>query len=128
MRPAVIVSITSEPESDEVTKIIFKKPEETLEQFLEDGWWASGDAGYMDENGFLFFVERIKDLIIASGYNIAPAEVEGYLYHHPAVRRRFAGQGRVLPRIADLSAGGSRRRCRDAVGNAWHDHLLRQSF
>ena len=69
-----------------VVKGYWKKPEETRKQFLEDGWWASGDAGYMDENGFLFFVERIKDLIIASGYNIAPAEVEGYLYHHPAVQ------------------------------------------
>lgn len=69
-----------------VAKGYWKKPEETREQFLGDGWWASGDAGYMDEDGFLFFVERIKDLIIASGYNIAPAEVEGYLYHHPAVQ------------------------------------------
>jgi long-chain acyl-CoA synthetase len=69
-----------------VAKGYWKKPEETREQFLGDGWWASGDAGYMDENGFLFFVERIKDLIIASGYNVAPAEVEGYLYHHPAVQ------------------------------------------
>jgi long-chain acyl-CoA synthetase len=69
-----------------VAKGYWKKPEETRKQFLADGWWASGDAGYMDEDGFLFFVERIKDLIIASGYNIAPAEVEGYLYHHPAVQ------------------------------------------
>ena len=69
-----------------VVKGYWKKPEETRKQFLGDGWWASGDAGYMDEDGFLFFVERIKDLIIASGYNIAPAEVEGYLYHHPAVQ------------------------------------------
>jgi len=69
-----------------VAKGYWKKPEETREQFLGDGWFASGDAGYMDEDGFLFFVERIKDLIIASGYNVAPAEVEGYLYHHPGVR------------------------------------------
>jgi long-chain acyl-CoA synthetase len=69
-----------------VAKGYWKKPEETSKQFLPDGWFATGDAGYMDEGGFLFFVERIKDLIIASGYNIAPAEVEGYLYHHPAVQ------------------------------------------
>lgn len=64
----------------------WKKPDETKKYFLKDGWWATGDAGYMDENGFLFFVERIKDLIVASGYNIAPAEVENYLYQHPAVQ------------------------------------------
>ncbi|MBI9084654.1 MAG: AMP-binding protein [Desulfobacterales bacterium] len=64
----------------------WKKPEETKKCFLEDGWWATGDAGTMDEDGFLFFVERIKDLIVASGYNIAPAEVENYLYQHPAVQ------------------------------------------
>ena len=52
----------------------------------EDGWWHSGDAGYMDEEGFVYFVERIKDLIIASGYNIAPVEVENHLYKHPAVQ------------------------------------------
>ena len=64
----------------------WKKPEETAKCFLDGGWWATGDAGYMDEDGFLFFVERIKDLIVASGYNIAPAEVENYLYQHPAVQ------------------------------------------
>ena len=64
----------------------WKKPDETKACFLEDGWWATGDAGYMDEDGFLFFVERIKDLIVASGYNIAPAEVENYLYQHSAVQ------------------------------------------
>lgn len=69
-----------------IVKGYWKKPEETKKSFLEDGWWATGDAGYMDEDGFLFFVERIKDLIVASGYNIAPAEVENYLYQHPAVQ------------------------------------------
>jgi long-chain acyl-CoA synthetase len=69
-----------------VVRGYWRKPEETREHFSGDGWFATGDAGYMDEDGFLFFVERIKDLIIASGYNVAPAEVEGYLYHHPAVQ------------------------------------------
>lgn len=62
------------------------KPEETRKQFDEDGWWYSGDAGYMDEEGFVYFIERIKDLIVASGYNIAPVEVENYIYKHPAVQ------------------------------------------
>lgn len=63
----------------------WQNQEETDKLFTTDGWWYTGDAGYMDEDGFLFFVERIKDLIVASGYNIAPAEVENYLYQHPAV-------------------------------------------
>lgn len=64
----------------------WKKPEETKQQFTDDGWWRSGDAGYMDDEGFVYFVERIKDLIIASGYNIAPVEVENSIYKHPAVQ------------------------------------------
>lgn len=68
-----------------IVKGYWQNPEETAKLFTGDGWWYSGDAGYMDEDGFLFFVERIKDLIVASGYNIAPAEVENYLYQHPAV-------------------------------------------
>lgn len=64
----------------------WKKPDETKKQFTEDGWWFSGDAGRMDEDGFVYFEERIKDLIVASGYNIAPAEVENYIYEHPAVQ------------------------------------------
>lgn len=69
-----------------IVKGYWQNDEETAKHFTEDGWWHSGDAGYMDEDGFLFFVERIKDLIVASGYNIAPAEVENYLYQHPAVQ------------------------------------------
>ncbi len=68
-----------------VAKGYWKKPEETKKQFKKDGWWHSGDAGFMDEDGFVYFVERMKDLIIASGYNIAPVEVENYIYEHPAV-------------------------------------------
>ena len=68
-----------------IVKGYWQNPEETDKLFTEDGWWYTGDAGYMDEEGFLFFVERIKDLIVASGYNIAPAEVENYLYQHPAI-------------------------------------------
>jgi long-chain acyl-CoA synthetase len=68
-----------------VAKGYWNKPEQTREAFTEDGWWHSGDAGYMDDDGFLHFVERIKDLIVASGYNIAPVEVENHLFRHPAV-------------------------------------------
>lgn len=64
----------------------WNKPDKTKEEFTDDGWWRTGDAAYMNEEGFVFFVERIKDLIIASGYNIAPVEVENHIYKHPSVQ------------------------------------------
>jgi long-chain acyl-CoA synthetase len=71
---------------DGVAKGYWRKPRETAEAFTEDGWLHTGDAGYLDEEGFLHFVDRYKDLIIASGYNIAPSEVEGVILQHPAVK------------------------------------------
>jgi long-chain acyl-CoA synthetase len=59
-------------------------PEETAET-LRNGWLHTGDMGRLDEDGFLFIVERKKDLIIRGGFNIYPREVEDVLYAHPAV-------------------------------------------
>lgn len=56
----------------------------TAEMFTELGW-KSGDLGYLDEDGFLFIVDRKKDVIIAGGHNIYPLEVESVLYRHPRV-------------------------------------------
>lgn len=61
------------------------KPDETAHAFLPDGWFRTGDSGYLDEEDFVHFVDRIKDLIVASGYNIAPVEVEEVIYRHSAV-------------------------------------------
>ena len=55
----------------------------TREAFTGDGW-RSGDLGYLDEDGYLFIVDRKKDVIIAGGHNIYPLEVETLLYKHPA--------------------------------------------
>lgn len=49
------------------------------------GWFHTGDIGYLDEEGFLFIIDRKKDLIIRGGYNVYPREVEEVLYTHPAV-------------------------------------------
>lgn len=70
----------------QILKEYWNKPEATREVFTADGWFRTGDAGYISEEGFVYFVERIKDLIIASGYNIAPAEVESVIQEYPAVR------------------------------------------
>jgi len=67
-----------------VMKGYFKDPEET-ERALRGGWLHTGDIGYMDEDGYLFIVERKKDLIITGGFNLYPSEVEQVLERHPAV-------------------------------------------
>lgn len=68
----------------QVMKGYWNNPKET-EIVLRDGWLHTGDLGYMDEDGFFTIVDRIKDVIIAGGFNIYPREVEEVLYEHPAV-------------------------------------------
>ena len=62
----------------------WQRPEET-DQTLRDGWLRTGDVGYMDEEGHLFLVDRIKDLILCSGYNVYPRTIEEAINLHPAV-------------------------------------------
>ncbi|RKD23834.1 long-chain fatty acid--CoA ligase [Ammoniphilus oxalaticus] len=68
----------------QVMKGYWNEPDET-EAVLRDGWLYTGDLAYMDEDGFFFIVDRKKDLIIASGFNIYPREVEEVLFEHPAI-------------------------------------------
>ena len=67
-----------------VMKGYFGNPSATAETIV-DGWLRTGDLAYRDPDGFLFLVDRIKDLIIRGGYNVYPREVEEVLYGHPAV-------------------------------------------
>ncbi|WP_435217855.1 long-chain-fatty-acid--CoA ligase [Streptomyces sp. bgisy034] len=60
------------------------KPEVTAESF-SNGWFRTGDAGFMDDDGFLFIRDRVKDMIISGGENIYPVEVERVINQHPAV-------------------------------------------
>jgi acyl-CoA synthetase (AMP-forming)/AMP-acid ligase II len=62
----------------------WNKPEETANA-LRNGWMHTGDAGYMDERGYVFLVDRIKDMIISGGENVYSTEVENALCRHPAV-------------------------------------------
>jgi len=68
-----------------VMKGYFKQPEATAEA-MKNGWFHSGDMGYMDAEGFFFIVDRKKELIIRGGFNVYPREVEEVLYAHPAVQ------------------------------------------
>lgn len=62
----------------------FRNPDATAEAFT-GGWFHTGDLGYRDEDGFIFIVDRKKDLIIRGGYNVYPREVEEVLHTHPSV-------------------------------------------
>jgi acyl-CoA synthetase (AMP-forming)/AMP-acid ligase II len=62
----------------------WNRPEETA-QALRGGWMHTGDAGYLDADGYLFVVDRLKDMIISGGENVYSAEVENALGQHPAV-------------------------------------------
>ena len=62
----------------------WNKPEATEEAF-RDGWYHTGDAGYLDEDGYLFLVDRVKDMIVSGGENVYSAEVESAISTHPGV-------------------------------------------
>ena len=61
------------------------RPEDNAAVFV-DGALRTGDVGYLDEDGYLFLVDRIKDVILAGGYNIYPRVIEDALYEHPAIQ------------------------------------------
>ena len=62
----------------------WNRPDATAETIV-DGWLRTGDGGYIDEEGFLFIKDRIKDMILRGGENIYCVEVENAIYEHPAV-------------------------------------------
>jgi long-chain acyl-CoA synthetase len=64
----------------------WRNPEATAEAVDPEGWFATGDMGYVDEDGYLVLVDRKKDVILRGGYTVYPREVEDALYEHPALR------------------------------------------
>jgi len=68
-----------------VFKGYWRMPEKTAEDFTDDGWFKTGDVGRIDERGYVSIVGRSKDLIISGGYNVYPAEIEGYINEMPGV-------------------------------------------
>ncbi len=88
----------------------WKNPEETGNQ-LKDGWLSTGDIGRMDEEGYLYIVDRKKDMIIAGGFNIYPREVDEVLYQHPKVAEAVSAgvpdeyRGETVKAFVALKAG-----------------------
>lgn len=69
----------------QIMKGYWKMPEETAEVIVDGGWFRSGDAGYLDKDGYCFIFDRVKDMVVSGGENIYPAEVENALMAHPAI-------------------------------------------
>jgi long-chain acyl-CoA synthetase len=67
-----------------IMKGYWNKPEATAEA-IKNGWFHSGDIGYVDDEGFLFIVDRKKEMIIRGGFNVYPREIEEVIYMHPKV-------------------------------------------
>jgi long-chain acyl-CoA synthetase len=86
-----------------------KQPETSLA--LREDWLATGDIGFMDQNGWFFLVDRKKDMINAAGYKVWPREVEDVLYMHPAVREAAvvgvadAYRGETVKAVVSLKPG-----------------------
>jgi long-chain acyl-CoA synthetase len=68
-----------------VMKGYWKNPAATSESMTADGFFRTGDVGYMDEDGFIYIVDRTKDMILCGGYNVYPRNIEEAIYEHPAV-------------------------------------------
>jgi long-chain acyl-CoA synthetase len=97
----------------------YKRPDLTAKAIV-DGWLHTGDAGYLDEEGYLYLVDRIKDMIIVGGVNVYPHDIEEVMVGHPAVREVAvfgvpdAKWGEV-PVAAVATKGGERPGARDLV-------------
>jgi acyl-CoA synthetase (AMP-forming)/AMP-acid ligase II len=63
----------------------WKRENATKEAVSEDGWFATGDAGYLDADGYLYIADRFKDMICSGAENVYPNEVENAIFGHPAV-------------------------------------------
>ncbi len=69
----------------QVTKGYWNRPEETAKAFTADGWFRTGDMGFMNEKGYVKITDRKKDMILVSGFNVYPNEVEDVIMMHPGV-------------------------------------------
>ena len=101
----------------------WNKPEQTA-AVLRNGWYYSGDLGYMDDEGYVILVDRAKDMIVSGGENVYGSEVEEALYLHPAVLKQRSSvppmnAGRNSPR----SCGETKRRHRPRTYRFCREHI-----
>ncbi len=68
-----------------VMKGYWKKPEATAAAMTADGFFRTGDVGYMDEDGYVYIVDRTKDMLLVGGFNVYPRNIEEAIYQHPSV-------------------------------------------
>ena len=87
---------------DGVMVCYYKDPKATAE-VLKDGWLFTGDMAMQDEDGFIFLVDRKKDVIITGGENIYPVQIEDFLRAHPAIKD-VAVIGLPEPRLGEIAA------------------------
>lgn len=112
----------SEAETGEDAEILIRTPSlmtgywhdpEATALAVQDGWFHSGDIGHLDEDGYLYIVDRLKDLVIRSGFNVYPRDVEEVLVRHPAVAvcavigRPDEAHGEEVVAFVQLEAGAT---------------------
>ena len=68
-----------------VTKGYWKQPKATADSMTKDGFFRTGDVGYLDEDGFVYIVDRTKDMLLCGGFNVYPRNIEEAIYQHPSV-------------------------------------------
>lgn len=91
-----------------------QRPEETKECLDQDGWLRTGDVGHVDENGDVYITDRVKELIKYKGFQVPPAELEGYLIEHPliddvaVVGVEYKELGTEVPRAYVVRKGGKK--------------------
>ncbi|NND81767.1 MAG: long-chain fatty acid--CoA ligase [Gammaproteobacteria bacterium] len=96
-----------------IMKGYWNRPDATAEAIDTQGWFHSGDVGYLDEDGFLYICDRLKDMVISGGENVYPAEVESVLYKHDAIAEVAViglpdeKWGEAVTAVAALNAGCS---------------------
>jgi fatty-acyl-CoA synthase len=99
-----------------VTPCDWSEPAATEEAFVEPGWLRTGDLARVDADGYLYIVDRVKDMYISGGENVYPAEVEQAIYTHPAVAEcaviavpdeRWGEVGRAVVTLREGSALGA---------------------
>ena len=112
-----------------VAKGYWKRDEESKKVFLPDGWFLTGDMGYLDEQGLLYITDRKKDMIIMSGWKIYPTEVENVILQHPEVKdtavfaREDEMRGEIPVAVVVLKEGSNTSKeeiiafCREKLAN-----------